>query len=57
MTLSFQRNAGGSNTITVTMPSSANLAPPGYYYMSVVNDAGVPSLAVILAMNAVAPPR
>ena len=55
MTLTFQRNANG--TISVTTPSSANLAPPGYYYLSVVNTAGVPSLSVIIAMNAVAPPR
>ena len=53
--LTFQTGADG--TINVNMPSSANIAPPGYYYLSLVNEVGVPSLAVIIGMNAVAPPR
>ena len=53
--LTFQTGMNG--TINASMPSSANIAPPGYYYLSVVNDAGVPSSAVIIGMNAVAPPR
>lgn len=40
----------------VTMPANANLAPPGYYYVSIVNTAGVPSNAVIVSVNATPPP-
>jgi len=40
---SFQRTATG---ISVAMPASANFAPPGYYQLSVVNSAGVPSRGV-----------
>jgi galactose oxidase len=55
MKLGYQM--GANNIITITMPSSANIAPPGYYYLSVVDNAGIPSSAVIIGMNAVAPPR
>jgi Domain of unknown function (DUF1929)/Bacterial Ig domain/Glyoxal oxidase N-terminus/Carboxypeptidase regulatory-like domain/Kelch motif/Galactose oxidase, central domain len=40
--LSFQQ---GSGTLTVTAPANANLAPPGYYMLFIVNTAGVPSVA------------
>jgi hypothetical protein len=40
--LSFQR---GTNALTVTTPASAYLAPPGYYMLFIVNNAGVPSVA------------
>lgn len=52
MTLSFVPTANG---IKVTMPASANLAPPGYYQLSTVNRAGVPSRGVIVAIGAAAP--
>ena len=34
----------GSNTLTATAPASANLAPPGYYLLVIVNRSGVPSV-------------
>lgn len=53
MRLAFQVTSTG---VQVTLPASANLAPPGYYYLSVVNAKGVPSTAVIIGLDAVAPP-
>jgi hypothetical protein len=40
--LSFTQTSGG---LTVTAPVDANLAPPGYYMLFIVNSAGVPSVA------------
>jgi hypothetical protein len=40
--LSFTQTSGG---LTVTAPINANLAPPGYYMLFIVNSAGVPSIA------------
>ena len=40
--LSFTQTTGG---LTVTAPVNANLAPPGYYMLFIVNSAGVPSVA------------
>jgi hypothetical protein len=40
--LSFTQTTGG---LTVTAPVDANLAPPGYYMLFIVNNAGVPSIA------------
>jgi hypothetical protein len=40
--LSFTQTTGG---LTVTAPANANLAPPGYYMLFIVNSAGVPSVA------------
>jgi len=40
--LSFAQASGG---LTVTSPIDANLAPPGYYMLFIVNSAGVPSVA------------
>ena len=40
--LSFTQAAGG---LTVAAPVDANLAPPGYYMLFIVNNAGVPSVA------------
>ena len=45
----------GSGSLTVQAPSSAALAPPGYYMLFIVNGAGVPSVAAIVRMNS-APP-
>ncbi|MEQ6333701.1 galactose oxidase-like domain-containing protein [Sphingobium sp. MK2] len=50
--LSFTRTASGIN---VTMPSNPNLAPPGYYQLSTVDAAGVPSRGVIVSIGAAAP--
>lgn len=35
----------GSGALTVTAPPTANVAPPGYYMLFVLNRAGVPSVA------------
>ena len=40
--LAFTKNA---NSLTVTMPASASMAPPAYYMLFIVNDRGVPSVA------------
>jgi hypothetical protein len=48
--LAFTR---GSGSLTVTSPPNANIAPPGYYMLFLINGAGVPSVArfVQLAVN------
>jgi hypothetical protein len=35
----------GGGTLTLTSPPNANIAPPGYYMLFLVNSAGVPSVA------------
>ena len=40
--LSFTRSAGA---LSVQAPANANLAPPGYYMLFIVDAAGVPSVA------------
>jgi galactose oxidase-like protein/Kelch motif protein len=40
--LSFSANTGA---LSVTAPSSANVAPPGYYMLFIVDTNGVPSIA------------
>lgn len=37
-----------SNSVTVEAPLNANLAPPGYYYIHILNDTGIPSTARII---------
>jgi uncharacterized protein YjdB len=46
--LTFQ-NLGGS--LTVQGPGNANLAPPGYYMLFIVNTNGVPSVAPIVQLR------
>ncbi len=46
--LSFTQTSGG---LTVTVPANANLAPPGYYMLFIVNSAGVPSIAPFVQVN------
>jgi hypothetical protein len=41
----------GAGTVTLQMPTSANLAPPGHYMLFLVNSAGVPSLAKIVRIS------
>jgi hypothetical protein len=38
--------AQSGSSLTVTSPANANIAPPGYYMLFVVNNSGVPSVAV-----------
>jgi hypothetical protein len=44
-----------SGTLTVTAPTSVNIAPPGDYMLFIINSAGVPSVAPVLRV-ASAPP-
>lgn len=43
--LSFQATPGA---LTIQAPANANLAPPGYYMLFLVNTSGVPSVATFL---------
>src|SRR5229473_2662281 len=45
----------GSGTLTVTAPPTANIAPPGYYMLFILNSAGVPSVASLILLNSSAP--
>jgi hypothetical protein len=38
------------DTLTFKIPQNANNAPPGYYYLFVINQAGVPSVAKIISI-------
>lgn len=40
-----------STTLSVTAPANANLAPPGYYMLFVINSSGVPSVARIIQVQ------
>lgn len=48
MRLSFTATSTGLN---VTMPANANLAPPGYYLMFILNSAGVPSVGSMVQIS------
>jgi hypothetical protein len=41
----------GSGVLNVTMPSSSNVAPPGYYLLFLLNSAGVPSVAQFVQLD------
>jgi Domain of unknown function (DUF1929)/IPT/TIG domain/Glyoxal oxidase N-terminus len=41
----------GSGTMTVTAPPNANIAPPGYYMLFLINNQGVPSTAAFVLLN------
>ncbi len=43
--------AAGAGTLSVTAPSSGNIAPPGYYMLFIVNSVGVPSLASFVQLS------
>jgi len=42
----------GSGSLNVTLPSSANVAPPGNYMLFIVNGNGVPSVASMIHVSA-----
>jgi hypothetical protein len=42
----------GAGSLTIQAPASANLAPPGYYMLFLVNAAGVPSIAPFVHFSA-----
>ncbi|HIV72618.1 MAG TPA: DUF1929 domain-containing protein [Candidatus Aquabacterium excrementipullorum] len=43
--------SASGKTLTVTAPSAAEIAPPGYYMLFVFDSAGVPSVARILKLG------
>ena len=43
-----------TNGVNVKMPSSANLAPPGYYLLHLIDNQGVPSEAHIIRISSTA---
>jgi len=47
LSLSFQQSGGG---LTVQAPANANLAPPGYYAVFIVNSNGVPSVGPVIKL-------
>lgn len=49
--VSFTTTSTGLN---VTMPANANIAPPGYYMLFILNGSGVPSVASILQVSSTA---
>ena len=51
--LALTRRAGG---VDLKAPAGANVAPPGYYMLFLVNSAGVPSIAKFVRITAPAPP-
>jgi len=46
--VTFQPSAGG---LTVQAPAAANLAPPGYYMLFIVDTNGVPSVAAMVRVG------
>jgi hypothetical protein len=46
--LDFTASSGG---ITATSPADANIAPPGYYMLFLIDDEGVPSIASMIRMK------
>ncbi|MFL5355266.1 galactose oxidase-like domain-containing protein [Archangium sp.] len=48
LTLGFTR---GSTGVTITAPANNNLAPPGFYLLFLVNDAGVPSIGRMVRIS------
>jgi galactose oxidase-like protein/carboxypeptidase family protein len=48
MRLTFTQTSTGLN---VTMPANANLAPPGYYLLFILNRTGVPSVGSIIQIS------
>jgi hypothetical protein len=46
----------GSGSLTVTAPPNANVAPPGYYMLFILNSNGVPSVASSLLLSSSSTP-
>jgi hypothetical protein len=49
--LNFTRTTTGLN---ISMPANANLAPPGYYMLFILNAAGVPSVGSVMQISSTA---
>src|SRR5215213_5857569 len=52
----LQIQSKGSNSVTVSAPINAKIAPPGYYMIHVLNSAGVPSIAKVIKIPGTASP-
>lgn len=39
------------STLTITPPANSNLAPPGHYFLFIVNSAGVPSVGEVVKIS------
>ncbi len=52
---SRSRSTFGGQGINVVSPPSAQVAPPGYYMLFLINDAGVPSVASWVKIDPAAP--
>jgi hypothetical protein len=46
----------GAGSLTVTAPPNANIAPPGYYMLFILNSNGVPSVASSVLLSASSTP-
>lgn len=46
----------GAGVLNATAPANANIAPPGYYMLFIVDSNGVPSVAKIVQVNTETPP-
>jgi hypothetical protein len=46
----------GSGSLTVTAPPNANIAPPGYYMLFILNSNGVPSVASSVLLSSSSTP-
>src|SRR4029079_8272804 len=50
--LTFTRKSG---SLDVSSPANANIAPPGYYMLFLVNSSGVPSVATMVKLGGTTP--
>ena len=48
----LQIQSSTSSNVVVSAPLNANLAPPGYYMIHILNSAGIPSIAKIIKIPA-----
>src|SRR5262249_60698948 len=46
----------GATTLTATAPANANIAPPGYYMLFIIDANGVPSVANMVSVQPPHPP-
>jgi Domain of unknown function (DUF1929)/Bacterial Ig domain len=46
----------GSSSLTATVPTNVNTAPPGSYMLFILDSAGVPSVARMVRLDSTAPP-
>ena len=47
----------GTGSLTATVPANVNVAPPGYYMLFIVDEAGVPSVAKMVQLDpTISPP-